>query len=175
MTHKSLGVRGLLSLLLLQPALAAEPSEPQQDPILPRSEVAGKPVRFLSLAEALQDARQQWARSAPRSREEGEVSLNMKLLNVESAYWQLYGAYGTLYSREQGVRQSRETWNNMIEGSSVTAADLAQVRGQYELFRSQRLTAVDKLLDRERDLRALLGMPPEDDRRLVPSTAPTLE
>ena len=33
-----------------------------------------------------------------------------KSLNVEYAYWNLYGAYFLLFSREQGLRQAYEAW-----------------------------------------------------------------
>src|SRR5262249_38938213 len=39
-----------------------------------------------------------------KSRAETELQLSMALLNVETAYWNLYGAYWALFSREQGVR-----------------------------------------------------------------------
>ena len=56
----------------------------------------------------------------------------------------------------------------------VSRAALAQAEGQYNLFRSQRLQAIDTVLDNERQLRAMLGMQIEDGTRLVPSDAPTL-
>ena len=42
-----------------------------------------------------------------------------------------------------------------------------QARGQYELFRAQRLQATDVVLESERQLRALMGMA-EDGMTLVP-------
>src|SRR5579884_2293941 len=108
---------------------------------------------------------------------ETERNLNQILLNVETAYWNLYGSYYQLYSREQGLRFAYETWK--ITGAQyrvgrVSRAALAQAEGQYNLFRSQRLAAIDTVLDNERQLRAMLGMQIEDGTRLVPSDAPTL-
>ena len=99
------------------------------------------------------------------------------LLNVENAYWNLYGSYYQLYSREQGLRFAYETWKitgRKFRVGRVSRAALAQAEGQYNLFRSQRLQAIDTVLDNERQLRAMLGMQIEDGTRLVPSDAPTL-
>jgi outer membrane protein TolC len=112
-----------------------------------------------------------------QNRAEFERNVNQMLLNVETAYWNLYGSYYQLYSREQGLRFAYETWK--ITGAQyrvgrVSRAALAQAEGQYNLFRSQRLAAIDTVLDNERQLRAMLGMQIEDGTRLVPSDAPTL-
>jgi outer membrane protein TolC len=96
---------------------------------------------------------------------------------VEYAYWNLYGAYWTLFAREQALRQGFEAWRiskARLDAGTITLADLAQTRGQYELFRGQRLSALDDVLEKERQLRALMGMPAEDSTRLVPSDSPTL-
>lgn len=112
-----------------------------------------------------------------QSRSEFERQLNFMLINVEYAYWNLYGAYYTLYSREQGLRQALVSWQvnrTRFEVGQIAGQDLEQTRAQYELFRAQRITALGKVLDNERQLRGLLGMPIEDGFRLVPSDAPTL-
>jgi hypothetical protein len=112
-----------------------------------------------------------------QNRAEFERNVNQMLLNVENAYWNLYGSYYQLYSREQGLRFAYETWK--ITGAQfrvgrVSRAALAQAEGQYNLFRSQRLQAIDTVLDNERQLRAMMGMQIEDGTRLVPSDQPTL-
>src|SRR5262249_54748380 len=112
-----------------------------------------------------------------QQRAEFERVLNQMLLNVEVAYWNLYGAYWTLYSREQGLRFAFEVFklNKLrLEAGKLAASDFYQSRGQYEQFRAQRLQALDQLLENERQLRSLLGIPIEDGTRLMPSDAPTL-
>ena len=112
-----------------------------------------------------------------QSRAEFERRLNFMLLNVEVAYWNLYAAYGALYSADQGLRQSREAWqitNNRVQVGTDVIILLHQVRDQYEQFRIDRLTAVNQVQENERNLRSLLGMPVEDGTRLVPLDAPTL-
>jgi outer membrane protein TolC len=110
-------------------------------------------------------------------RAEFERNVNQMLLNVEVAYWNLYGAYWTLYSREQGLRFAYEAFKLSkfrYEAGQVKAADFYQTKGQYELFRAQRVQAIATVLENERQLRALLGLPIEDGTRLMPSDSPTL-
>ncbi|MFO0808402.1 MAG: TolC family protein [Gemmataceae bacterium] len=112
-----------------------------------------------------------------QQRAEFERNVNFLLLNVEYAYWNLYGAYYTLYSREQGMRQALVSWqvNKLrFDAGQVAVQDLEQTRAQFELFRAQRITALGKVLDNERQLRGLMGLPIEDGTRLVPSDTPTL-
>lgn len=104
-------------------------------------------------------------------------NLNYMLLNVETAYWNLYGSYYDLYSREQGLRQAYEAWRinrDRLEAGRISRQDLAQTREQYELFRGQRITSLGTVLENERQLRGLLGLPVEDGTRLVPIDTPTL-
>lgn len=112
-----------------------------------------------------------------QSRADLERSVNQMLLNVETAYWNLYGSYWTLYSREQGLRFAFEAFKlnkARYEAGRATAADFYQSRGQYELFRAQRLAAIQTTLENERQLRMLLGMRIDDGTRLMPSDSPTL-
>jgi len=103
--------------------------------------------------------------------------VNYMLLNVEISYWNLYGQYWTLYSQEQALRQSFVAWKiNKVrfEAGRIDIQSFAQTRQQYELFRGQRLAALANVLESERGLRSLLGLPPEDGTRLVPIDTPTL-
>ncbi len=112
-----------------------------------------------------------------QNRAEFERNVNQMLLNVEDAYWNLYGSYWQLYSREQGLRFAYRAWRDYASKFNVGTAGLAEMaraEGQYNQFRSQRLQAIDTVLDNERQLRAMLGMQIEDGTRLVPSDEPTL-
>src|SRR5947209_4033188 len=112
-----------------------------------------------------------------QARAEFERNVNFMLLNVEYAYWNLYGAYYTLYSREQGLRYALVSWQvnkTRFDAGRISIQDLEQTRAQYELFRAQRFTALGRVLDGERQLRGLIGLPLEDGKRLVPSDAPVL-
>jgi outer membrane protein TolC len=115
-----------------------------------------------------------------QSRADFEVSVSQMVLNVETAYWNLYGAYWNLYGQELGLRLAYESWRatrlkHLAGGvGNVRLADVARTRGQYELFRSQRISALGQVLEAERQLRKLLSFPTEDGQRLVPSDTPTL-
>src|SRR5205085_2720158 len=114
---------------------------------------------------------------ADQSRLEFARQLNVLLWNVESAYWNLYGAYWRLTSRELGLRQAHEIWrreDGLAQAGRSSRANAAQARGQYESFRSQRLAAAGAVLEAERQLRLLLGLPREDGTRLIPANAPVL-
>jgi outer membrane protein TolC len=112
-----------------------------------------------------------------QQRAEFERNLNFLLLNVEAAYWNLWGAYYQLYSREEGLRYAFESWRLTrlgFEAGRAAEQDLEQARLQYEQFRSQRMTALGQVLESERQLRNLLGMRIDDGFRLVPTDSPTL-
>jgi hypothetical protein len=110
-------------------------------------------------------------------RDQLERNLNQMLLNIENAYWNLHGSYWQLYTREQALRFAYETWKVVgakYKAGRASLADFAQAQGQYELFRSQRLQAVDTALDNDRQLRAILGLPIDNSIRLIPSDTPSL-
>jgi outer membrane protein TolC len=112
-----------------------------------------------------------------QSRADFERAVSFMLANVETAYWNLYGAYVTLYAREQGMRIAYAVWQILkaqLDLGKIDEPAYEPQLGQYEQFRADRLQAVGQVLERERQLRALLGMPPEDGTRLVPIDAPTL-
>jgi hypothetical protein len=176
-----MGLAGMLALLATAPAWCGDS---YRGPL-------GKPARFLSKHEAITLALDNMAprcevrwlgldgTTGPASGQlRTAVRLNHLLLNVETAYWNLYGAYWKLHSREQGLRQAQDAWclvcSRYLMGK-CGAADVAQIEGQYELFRAQRLQAIDHLLDDERQLRELLGMRVGDGTRLVPSDTPVIE
>jgi len=112
-----------------------------------------------------------------QQRAEFERNLNFLLLNVEGAYWNLYGAYYQLWTREEAMRYAYEAWRLTkvgFEARETAEQTMEQTRVQYEQFRSQRLAALGQVLDAERQLRGLLGMKIEDGYRLVPADTPTL-
>jgi outer membrane protein TolC len=112
-----------------------------------------------------------------QQRAEFEYFVNTMVVNVEVAYWNLYGSYWALYSREQALRQAFEAWKinrERFEAGRIAIQDVAQTRQQYELFRAQRLQALGTVIDNERNLRTLVGLPIEDGSRLVPVDTPTL-
>ncbi|MFL5241856.1 MAG: TolC family protein [Gemmataceae bacterium] len=112
-----------------------------------------------------------------QERAQFENQVNFMLLNVETAYWNLYSSYWQLYTRDQGLLQAFEAWKisqiNLRAGRG-NISGVATARAQYEVFRSQRLTALGQVLENERRLRALMGLKVNDGFRLVPADAPNL-
>jgi outer membrane protein TolC len=113
-----------------------------------------------------------------QSRAELERVVNFKLLNIEVAYWNLYGGYVNLYSIEQALRQTYEAWkvNKLLLDAGSDKAKphiVARSLGQYQQLRADRLQALGRVLEAERVLRTLVGLPAEDGQRLVPIDTPT--
>jgi outer membrane protein TolC len=99
------------------------------------------------------------------------------ILQTEVAYWNLYNAYGQLYSFEESLRIAHRAWmiaHAQLVAGKINAADYAPVRGQYEDFRTQRAQALGNVLDAERNLRGIIGLLVEDGCRIVPITPPSL-
>jgi outer membrane protein TolC len=114
---------------------------------------------------------------ADQQRADFERSVNLMLFNVETIYWGLYANYFSLYAAEQGLRQAYLTWQLRVSellAGKTTAHEVAQVRAQFAAFRTQRIVALQSVLESERELRGILGMKIEDGTRLVPADAPTL-
>ncbi len=111
-----------------------------------------------------------------QARAEFERQVDVLVANVEIAYWNLYGAYWNLYTRDQALRQSLDAWRiveGLFRGGKSTTQDVAEIRGQYESFRLQRIQALGQVLEAEHQLRGLLGLPADDCNRLVPLDQPT--
>ena len=113
---------------------------------------------------------------------EFERRVHQLLFAVEAAYWDLYSAYYDLYSRGEAMKEAMAAWQiakKRYDLGTLDVEDLAQIEGQYQAFRAQRLEALGDgatrtgVLEAERRLRYVLGMPPEDGSRLVPMDAPT--
>ena len=112
-----------------------------------------------------------------QSRAEFERNVQVLLLNVEVAYWKLYQAYGTLYSYEEVLRIAHKAWEinyAKFNIGTIGPANYYPIRGQYEEFRGERVRALNDVLEKERNLRGILGLPIEDGSRVVPITPPTM-
>ena len=53
--------------------------------------------------------------------------VNVMLLNVETAYWNLYGSYWVLYAREQALRQAFEAWSGTSAGPTAAGCSPARI------------------------------------------------
>lgn len=95
---------------------------------------------------------------------------------VITAYWSLVEARTQLWAREQQVEQAKAAFDR-VEGQFraelVDMGTVAQPKVAYYNFKANLVTAKANVIQREAALRNLLGLPPEDGLRLVPSTPPT--
>ena len=117
-----------------------------------------------------------------KSQLEFERRIHELVFKVEESYWALYSAYWELYSRENGMKQAHVAWlsaKNKQAAGGLGEADVAMIEEQYHFFRTQRLEAMGRgvggragVLEAERKLRYVLGLPAEDGTRLVPEDTP---
>jgi outer membrane protein TolC len=117
-----------------------------------------------------------------KSQLEFERRIHELVFKVEEAYWGLYAAYWELYSRENGMKQAHRAWlsaKNKQAAGGLGDADVAMIEEQYHFFRTQRLEALGRgvggragVLEAERRLRYVIGLPAEDGNRLVPEDSP---
>ncbi|MCS7044906.1 MAG: TolC family protein, partial [Gemmataceae bacterium] len=106
-----------------------------------------------------------------------ERQLNALVVNIEQAYWKLYQAYGNLFAYEEVLRIAHRSWlinKSRFDIGRIGPAEYYPILAQYEEFRGERLGALANVLEKERHLRGLMGLPYDDGTRLVPITPPTL-
>jgi outer membrane protein TolC len=112
-----------------------------------------------------------------QARTDFERAVTFMLTNIEFAYWNLYGSFVNLYATEQGMRMAHTTWKvgkAQFDAGKIGIQDVSQALGQFEQFRGDRLAALGKVLEAERTLRGLIGLPMDDGKRLVPVDKPTV-
>ena len=96
--------------------------------------------------------------------------------SIEQQYWSLSQQQIALWSRETAVRLGEEILRREraeLEVGRATTADVAEAEQQLENFKLNLVTATSDVITTERQLRNILGLPPADNRRIVPDTAPT--
>ncbi len=103
-----------------------------------------------------------------------------ELRSIEQVYWELVVQHSQLRAREKAVELAVEVlkWEQAellreLNCRGGIVADLAEAEQRVEQFRRDVKTKNSDLIATERRLRVLLGLPSADDRRIVPSTAPT--
>jgi len=111
-----------------------------------------------------------------QQRAEYDRVINTMLLNIETAYWNLFSAYHNLVAQEDGLKQSLAAYIKLRDRQRIglLRETLAlNAKAQYHRFQAQALTARGQVLSSERNLRGLLGMRSDDGTRLVPVDEPT--
>ena len=105
-----------------------------------------------------------------------KASIMAHVRSIEQQYWALSQQQISLWSRETAVRLGEEILRREQAELAVgraTSADVAEAEQQLENFKLNLVTATSDVVTTERQLRNILGLPPADNRRIVPDTAPT--
>lgn len=95
---------------------------------------------------------------------------------VVEGYWNLVQARVDVWARKIQVQQSEEAYSRdkaRLESGLGDLKDVAQARVTYTQFKANLIAAEADALAREGALRNLLGLAPEDNRRIVPVSTPT--
>ena len=107
-----------------------------------------------------------------------EGSVRNLVLDVETAYWELYFAYRNLDAVVAGRNSALETWRRIhalyvVSAKGGEADKEAQAREQYYLFRSSVETSLAGLYSAESKLRYMMGLAATDGRLIRPADEPT--
>jgi outer membrane protein TolC len=98
--------------------------------------------------------------------------------SVIAAYWNLVQARIVLWAAKIQVEQSGEAFHRaeaQLKTGMAALSDVAQARVTYTQFKAALVADQANVLTQEGALRNLLGLPPNDDRKIVPVSAPTSE
>jgi hypothetical protein len=96
--------------------------------------------------------------------------------SIEQQYWNLAQQHVQLFASEKAVDLAEEILKREqsdLEVGRGTVADVAEAQQRLEQFRLDVVAKTSDVLTTERQFRNILGLPPEDDRRIVPDTAPS--
>jgi outer membrane protein TolC len=102
-------------------------------------------------------------------------SVQEMVRGVIEAYWSLVQARTDVAARTKQVEQSKEAFDRAKARLKVglgDSGDVAQAEVAYTQFKATKIAAESAALIREGALRNILGLPPTDDRRIVPVSAP---
>jgi outer membrane protein TolC len=94
---------------------------------------------------------------------------------VIEAYWTLVLDRLTVWARKIQVEQSKENFEResaRLKTGFGDAGTVAQAKVSYSQFQASLIAAEAAVLTQEGALRNLLGLPPENDRRIVPTSTP---
>jgi outer membrane protein TolC len=96
--------------------------------------------------------------------------------SVEQQYWALAQAQLQYWASETAVTLGEQILRReraKYEVGSGSLRNVAEAEEQLERFRLDYIEQTANLLTTERQLRNILGLPPADNRRILPVTAPT--
>lgn len=96
--------------------------------------------------------------------------------SFEQAYWDLVQQHAQLRAIGKAVKLAEEILRreqSALEVGRGDAANIAEIQQRLEQLRLDLVTKTSDSITTERQLRAMLGLPTADDRRIVPVTLPT--
>jgi hypothetical protein len=98
-----------------------------------------------------------------------------KVRSVEQQYWNLSAAHVQVWAAERAVSLAQEIFNREqaeFKAKRGTASDVAEAAQRLEQFNLDLVTRTSDVITTERHLRNLLGLPPADNRRIIPVSQP---
>ena len=105
-----------------------------------------------------------------------KAEIMAEVRSIEQQYWNLAQAHVQLWSADRAVSLAQEILNReqaeLLVGRG-TVADVAEAAQRLEQFNLDLVTRTSDVITTERQLRNLLGLPPADNRRIIPVTPPT--
>jgi outer membrane protein TolC len=105
-----------------------------------------------------------------------KAEIMAEVRSIEQQYWSLAQVHVQLWSADRAVSLAEEILKREEAELAVgrgTVADVAEARQRLEQFNLDLVTRTSDVITTERQLRNLLGLPPADNRRIVPVTPPT--
>ena len=103
-------------------------------------------------------------------------SVQEMVRGVIEAYWNLVNARTDVWAKKIQVQLSEEAYQReqaRLKAGLADLKDVAQARVTYNQFKANLIAAEAAVLTREGALRNILGLPPSDDRFIIPVSAPT--
>lgn len=104
----------------------------------------------------------------------GEVMAMVR--SIEQAYWNLAQAQVQYWASETAVDLGEKIYQReraRYEVGSSSLPNVAEAAEQLERFKLDFVDKTTTIINSERQLRNILGLPPSDHRRIVPATEPT--
>ena len=105
-----------------------------------------------------------------------KAEIMAEVRSVEQQYWSLAQTHVQLWTADRAVGMAQEILNREQADLSVgrgTVADVAEAAQRLEQFNLDLVTRTSDVITTERQLRNLLGLPPSDNRNIIPVTPAT--
>ena len=107
-----------------------------------------------------------------------QAALRNLVSDVENAYWDLYFVYRDFAAQSAARDSALQTWRTVhtkyvMGAKGGEKSNDAQAEQQYYIFESRQVEAWNGVLQRERQLRLLMGIRPTGDRLIRPADEPT--